>query len=484
MTNEPSNLPATVPTTDLVLGDAAGTDIAHREAGAAVGMVQAEAEIKAAIILARQFPRDEQAAWVRLQRSCKRPTFAEGANYKFRRGKGNVTGPSVKLAREMKRTWGNLHSGVRIVSVDDRMVHVKGWAWDLETNARTESEAKFRKLVQRKQPDGSTQWVEPDERDLRELINRHGAICERNGVLALMPPDVVDEASKMCGQTMKAQATGDLEEDRERVLRHLSMAFDGFGVSTDMLAAYLGHSLDLIDAEELTELREIYTAIRDGARTREDVFDLGASAQPEQTAGAAATDLEDELRKAEAETATPEQVAKREAEKKRQKEALAAQQGGKATPSDDKPDAGGQQAAPQAKEDGGGPPPTQAGEAPEVANPAPDALRLHQGPSDRYPTWVGELPKLKDLKAVLAREELQVATVVLMWYRDTRKRAADLYYRALKARDVEDPEGLLEKYVNKKVAEQREAAGKKAADEAPPATDAGASDKGEYDLGF
>ncbi len=44
----------------------------------------------------------------------------------------------------------------------------------------------FRKKIQRKR-DGQTVWVTPDERDLRELTNKRGAILERNCLLKLQP---------------------------------------------------------------------------------------------------------------------------------------------------------------------------------------------------------------------------------------------------------------------------------------------------------
>src|SRR5215510_3409806 len=77
-----------------------------------------EAEIQAAITVALRFQRNEDAAFAKLMRACQRTSFAEDASYAFPRGKVQdketgqwkeniVSGPSVHLAREAARVWGN-----------------------------------------------------------------------------------------------------------------------------------------------------------------------------------------------------------------------------------------------------------------------------------------------------------------------------------------------------------------------------------------
>tara|TARA_Y100000310_G_scaffold255356_1_gene262755 strand:+ start:1993 stop:3543 length:1551 start_codon:yes stop_codon:yes gene_type:complete len=256
-----------------------GASLVELEAGVASQAAREESEVKAAVVLARNFPRDEQAAFVAMQRSARRPTFALGALYSFPRGGRAITGPSVKMAREMARCWGNLQHGIRLLSMDQDYVHVEGWAWDLQTNTRVGSEAKFKRLVQRKQG-GQTVWQEPDERDLRELVNKHGAVCVRNSILQLMAPDVVDELERMCLATNQKAAEGDIEEDRDQVLRSLAAAFANIGVTTKMLEQYVGHALEVITPAELVDLRAVFTALRDGTADRGAYFDLpGGGAQ-------------------------------------------------------------------------------------------------------------------------------------------------------------------------------------------------------------
>jgi hypothetical protein len=277
-------------------GSAANAGALAQHGGALSSVAREEAEIKAAIVLARSSPRDELAAYNRIIKSCQRPTFAEGARYCFPRGDSKITGPSVQMAREAARCWGNIRYGLRVVTEDDKSMHIKGYAYDLETNNYVEAEDKFKKLIQRKSREG-TRWIEPDERDLRELINRRGAFCVRNALLQLLPPDVIEDALDAAVETMRAAANGELKQDRGAAIRRLVLAFDELQVTTEMLAAYLGHSLDLVTDQEMVDLRSVYKSIRDGQSVRGDHFAVPAGPGAEATvpASAGAQGLADRL---------------------------------------------------------------------------------------------------------------------------------------------------------------------------------------------
>lgn len=259
-------------------GSAANVGAIANQVGAVASVAREEAEVKAAIVLARRFPRDEAAAYTKIMRSCDRPGFAEGAAYRFPRGGQNVTGPSVDLARELARCWGNVRYGLRVVSADADTIHIKGYAYDCETNNYTEAEDKFARLVQRKNKGtGVTEWVPPDERDTRELVNRRGAICVRNAILQLMPPDLIDDALERTTTTMRKAAAGEIKQDPAQAMRRMAAAFAEFGVTSEMLAKKLGHSLAEMSPDELASLRQIYASIRDGQSKREEYFEIGGA---------------------------------------------------------------------------------------------------------------------------------------------------------------------------------------------------------------
>ena len=66
-----------------------------------VASTQALAEVQAAMVVAKRFPRDETAAYSAIMTACKRPSLAEQAMYSYPRGGQKVTGPSIRLAETM-----------------------------------------------------------------------------------------------------------------------------------------------------------------------------------------------------------------------------------------------------------------------------------------------------------------------------------------------------------------------------------------------
>lgn len=219
-------------------------------------------EIQSAIVLAKKYPRDEDAAFTKLMKACGRTSFAEEAEYSFPRGNQTVRGASVNLAREAARVWGNVRYGLTILRDDAGSRQIQGWAWDLETNTKISSEDDFQKLIFRK----GKGWVPPDERDLRELTNRRGAILVRNCILQVVPKDLIEDARAKCNETLRATAAKDPDGARKKIL----LAFSELNVTPEMLAAYLGHPLAQSSPAEIADLRAVYKSIADGNTTWAD----------------------------------------------------------------------------------------------------------------------------------------------------------------------------------------------------------------------
>jgi len=254
-------------------------EVIPHSAGEMAAVTREQSEIQAAIISAKRYPRNEQQAFVKAIKSFTRPSMAEAATYSFPRGGKTINGPSVDCARELARCWQNVRYGVRIISRTDKEMHIKGFAYDAESNNYVESEAQFMCLVQRKvdSPQGKvTKWIEPDERDLRELINKHGAIAVRNCILQILPPDLVDDVLATATTTLQKKSKNELSANREDVVKRLVVTFDRIGVSVSMLETKLGHSLDTINESELVELQQILHAIREGVAKREEYFSFEA----------------------------------------------------------------------------------------------------------------------------------------------------------------------------------------------------------------
>ena len=140
-------------------------------------------EIQAAVVLAKKFPRDYDKAWANLMKACERKTMAEAASYAYPRGGATVNGPTVNLARVAAQCYGNIRFGLDILRDDQEVMLIEGWGWDIENNIRVTAQDRFKKLIYRKKGG----WQVPDERDLRELVNRRGAILVRNCLLQVLP---------------------------------------------------------------------------------------------------------------------------------------------------------------------------------------------------------------------------------------------------------------------------------------------------------
>ncbi len=374
-----------------------------------VGMAAAEAEVKGAIVLARQFPRDENRAYIALAQACERPTFAASARYDYTRGDKLIDGLSVGFAREAARVWGNMQHGIRIVGVRNDQeypphgeVHIKGWAWDMQSNTRVEQETTFPYLIFRR----SGGWVKPDERDARELVARHGAIVVRNCILNLLPPDLKDDLLERLRDTGAGKAAKDLDSDREGTTAKLVNAFGGLGVTTDMLCHLLElDTLDALGGRGLDRLRGVFQAIKDGATQANAVFpELGGQAAAAGGQSAAAEAAEAALEEADEEDGDgPE--AEQEAEDEPEPEP--------------KPVAASPKKRTRKKA-------TKAAATEDVAPPEPEIRVADDG------SWVGDLPKVSDLPAVLA--QLEEATVVGMYEREERPGALPHYYSVLEER--------------------------------------------------
>src|SRR6185295_15732166 len=80
------------------------TAVAERATTAGVISRQAQ-EVQAAMVMAKQFPRDEIRAWDRIMKACERPKLAEESQYSFPKGGANVSGPSIRLAEVLAQNW-------------------------------------------------------------------------------------------------------------------------------------------------------------------------------------------------------------------------------------------------------------------------------------------------------------------------------------------------------------------------------------------
>lgn len=243
----------------------------HVSAGAvAIEQERAIAEAQGKLVIAKRFPRDQAAAFQALMESCSRPGLAEEAIYSFPRGGQKVTGPSIRLAEELARCWGNIDYGLRELSRRDGESEMEAYAWDLQTN--TMSSQKFTVKHIRDKREGNQ--VLTDERDIYEIGANMGARRLRARILAIIPGDLADAAVAKCRETL----AGGSEVPLADRIRSVVAEFGKLGVKAALIEKRVGKKLDDLLPDDLVELRGIYKSLRDGMSKPSDWF--GDEAKP------------------------------------------------------------------------------------------------------------------------------------------------------------------------------------------------------------
>lgn len=245
------------------------------------------AEVQAAMVIAKRFPRDPKEAMDRILTACTRTGLAEQSMYQYARGGSDITGPSIRLAEELARGWGNIACGVIELSRTGNVSECMAYAWDLETNYRDEK--RFQVKHWRDTKGGG--YAAKDERDIYEIIANQGSRRKRACILAVIPGDVADAAVRQCDVTLKTQ----IDVTPEKVQKALER-FEAMGVTKEMIEARIQRRIDSITPALFMNLWKIYNSLRDGMSTVADWFDAPK---------AKATTLADINKRGEADKADP-----------------------------------------------------------------------------------------------------------------------------------------------------------------------------------
>ena len=226
------------------------------------------AEVQAAMIIAKKFPRNQAKATDRIMVACQRPTLAEGALYTYARGGTDISGPSIRLAEAIAQQWGNLQFGVR--ELDQRLGEstVEAYAWDLETNTRQTKTFQVKHYRHTKK--GGYNLSDP--RDIYEMVANQGARRLRACILGIIPGDVVEAAVDQCEATLKAKA--DISPE---AVKKMVEVFAPYGVSQEMIEARIQRRIDSITPAQIISLRKVYNSLKDGMSKPGDWFDATAA---------------------------------------------------------------------------------------------------------------------------------------------------------------------------------------------------------------
>lgn len=229
----------------------------------AVEATRAVAEVKAAIMVAQEFPRDEREVERAMRVECSRLALANKAFYSVpNRG----SGPSIHLARELARIFRNVDYGVRELARDDDAgtSEIQAFAWDQQTNVR--STRTF--VVPHVRMARGKRSPLTDVSDIYLNNQNIGARAVRECIFAVMPTWFVEQAQDLCHQTL---ANGEGEPLEQRIPKMVA-AFDGLGVTVARLEAKLGKPRTSWTGVDLARASVLYGSLSRGEVKVEDEF--------------------------------------------------------------------------------------------------------------------------------------------------------------------------------------------------------------------
>ncbi|MGD6898644.1 hypothetical protein [Bacillus infantis] len=225
------------------------------------------AEVQSQIFLAKQFPRNEYQAELKILNACKRKSLAETALYQYPRGSTTVTGPSIRLAEAIAQYWGNINFGIKELEQKNGESTVVAYAWDMESNTRQE---KIFQVKHDRYAKGKMSRL-TDPRDIYELVANNGARRLRACILGVIPGDIIDNAVAQCHQTLQNSYEEPL---KDRVISVLQWFKNQYGITQEMVEAKLGHSMESFTEQDYITLKSINQSLKDGMAKREDFFKI------------------------------------------------------------------------------------------------------------------------------------------------------------------------------------------------------------------
>lgn len=222
----------------------------------AVEQARSVAEVQAAVVVAQQCPRDMAHAEAEMFASCGRMALAQRAFYRVtNRGEG----PSVHLARELARIYGNVQFGVHELRRDDEagVSEIQAFAWDVQANVR--STRTFQVPHQRMA--GGKRKALVDLTDVYLNNQNIGSRAVRECIFTVLPTWFVEAAEERCRQTLR---DGDGKPLSQRIDDAVA-AFEGaHSVTVAQLEEKLGRKRGQWDAGDVASLGVLFQSLQRG----------------------------------------------------------------------------------------------------------------------------------------------------------------------------------------------------------------------------
>lgn len=233
-----------------------------------VEQTRAMEEVRAAVVVAQQCPRDVSRAVVSMMESCRQKALAERAFFRYPRAGEQISGPSVHLARDLARCWGNIQYGIHELSRDDAggSSEMLAYAWDVETNTRSASifiVPHARDVKRKRQP-----IVEL--RDVYENNANMGARRVREAIFSVLPAWFTEEAKDLCMATLSDTKGG--KTLPQQITESVAWFATSMSVTQAQLEDKLGRPASDWTPGDVASLRVISTSLQRGETTVADEF--------------------------------------------------------------------------------------------------------------------------------------------------------------------------------------------------------------------
>lgn len=258
---------------------------------------RAKAEIQAPYIMALQKPRDLAVMEQKLLELCKKPEFAEAAEYNKPIGKG-IVGLSVRFAETAMALYGNCRGTTSTISDGPESRTIRVAITDFETNNIQEKDVTFEKSMERsyikkdqfiiskrknsRGNDVFKVWAETDD----DILAKEGALASkafRVNALRILPAEII----KRAWDTIKQTKLSGVKENEKEAKDKLTDSFFELNITVEDLQEWLDHKIDKITPAEIVDLQGVFVAIRDDEATWADALafrkvELGVDPEPKQ----------------------------------------------------------------------------------------------------------------------------------------------------------------------------------------------------------
>ena len=242
--------------------------VAGTSQATAIEQTRAMEEVRAAVVVAQQCPRNVPQAIAAMRETCQQRALAERAFFRYSRAGSQVSGASVHMARELARCWGNIQYGIHELSRDDAagQSEMFAFAWDLETNTR--SSATFIVPHARDTKGGRKPIV--DLRDVYENNANMGARRVREAIFSVLPAWFTEEAKDLCTATLSDTKGG--KTLPQQITAPVAWFATSMSVTQAQLEDKLGRPASDWTPGDVASLRVISTSLQRGETTVADEF--------------------------------------------------------------------------------------------------------------------------------------------------------------------------------------------------------------------